>query len=168
VSAREGTRKPQRSSTGERPRRASRRSGASRRSKPASILFITLLALPAWACARLSDHVSWRLLLVYAAGISAITFYVYRRDKELAVSGGWRTPESTLHLLELLGGWPGAFLAQRLFHHKTAKRRFQVIFWIIVALHQWVSFDLTQDWRFGRRLLSVMQGSPARGWRGTR
>ena len=46
---------------------------------------------------------------------------------------GWRTQEQTLHLLEILGGWPGAWIAQKLFHHKSRKTSFQVEFWLCVV-----------------------------------
>ncbi|MFT3669240.1 MAG: DUF1294 domain-containing protein [Pseudoxanthomonas sp.] len=36
-------------------------------------------------------------------GLSAITFVAYALDKHAAQTGRWRTPESTLHLLELAG-----------------------------------------------------------------
>jgi uncharacterized membrane protein YsdA (DUF1294 family) len=45
--------------------------------------------------------------------MSLITFVVYYLDKRAARLGRPRTPEATLHVLELLGGWPGALLAQR-------------------------------------------------------
>ncbi len=48
----------------------------------------------------------------------------------------WRIPEKQLHAVALLGGWPGALLAQQLLRHKTQKASFQGIFWLIVALHQ--------------------------------
>ena len=50
--------------------------------------------------------------------------------------GDWRTPEVRLHLFELLGGWPGALVAQQVFRHKTRKLSFQLVFWGIVLLHQ--------------------------------
>ncbi len=59
----------------------------------------------------------------------------YGLDKRKAKLAHRRIKENTLHLLELLGGWPGAFAAQRYFHHKTQKTSFQVVFWMIVALH---------------------------------
>jgi hypothetical protein len=41
--------------------------------------------------------------------VSLITFVAYALDKRAARLGRPRTPESTLHVPELLGGWPGAF-----------------------------------------------------------
>jgi uncharacterized membrane protein YsdA (DUF1294 family)/cold shock CspA family protein len=67
--------------------------------------------------------------------MSAATMAVYRMDKSAAQAARRRTPESTLHALELLGGWPGALIAQRLFRHKCTKVEYQVTFWIIVAAH---------------------------------
>ncbi len=74
------------------------------------------------------------ILLAYVV-TSVITFLVYGLDKRAAVRGRGRTPEATLHLLELLGGFAGALLAQRVFLHKRAKRGYQVVFWLIVLLH---------------------------------
>lgn len=87
-------------------------------------------------------------LLLYPA-FSALAFLAYWRDKRSAERNDWRTPEQSLHLLELLGGWPGAFLAQQVFRHKTRKLSFQLVFWAIVLLHQlfWI------DWLSGGRLL---------------
>jgi uncharacterized membrane protein YsdA (DUF1294 family) len=42
-------------------------------------------------------------------------------------------PEVVLWLLAALGGSPGAFIAMRVFHHKTSKTSFQIVFWVIVA-----------------------------------
>jgi uncharacterized membrane protein YsdA (DUF1294 family) len=64
--------------------------------------------------------------------LSAITLAVYGKDKWAAKHQRWRTPERTLHLLALLGGWPGAFLGQKLFTHKTSKRSFQRLFLLSV------------------------------------
>jgi uncharacterized membrane protein YsdA (DUF1294 family) len=71
----------------------------------------------------------WYILL------SAITFTVYGIDKRKATRGTWRIKEQTLHLLDLFGGWPGGFAAQRYFHHKSKKTKFQIVFWMIVAVH---------------------------------
>lgn len=69
------------------------------------------------------------------AALSLITFALYYFDKRAAIRGGRRTPENTLHILSALGGWPGAFLAQRIFRHKSSKTGFQVMFWITVAVN---------------------------------
>lgn len=65
--------------------------------------------------------------------LSALTFFAYALDKSAARTGAWRTKESTLHLLSLAGGWPGALLAQRRLRHKTRKGSFQVVFWATVV-----------------------------------
>src|SRR3546814_20396935 len=54
---------------------------------------------------------------------------MYWLDKEAAQGGARRIPESTLHLVDLLGGWPGALIAQQQFRHKTVKASFQFAFW---------------------------------------
>jgi uncharacterized membrane protein YsdA (DUF1294 family) len=67
--------------------------------------------------------------------VSTVTFVTYWIDKRAAVQGRRRISERTLHSMELLGGWPGAFLAQRAFRHKTRKISYQMVFWGIVLLH---------------------------------
>jgi uncharacterized membrane protein YsdA (DUF1294 family) len=68
-------------------------------------------------------------------GLSIVTFHIYAVDKTAAKNKRWRTPENTLHLLSLAGGWPGALLAQQLMRHKSAKSSFVEIFWITVAVN---------------------------------
>ncbi|WP_287814805.1 DUF1294 domain-containing protein [Pseudomonas sp.] len=75
------------------------------------------------------------VLLVYVL-LSLIAAGLYWRDKHQARIEGRRTPEKVLHLVELLGGWPGALVAQQLFRHKTRKVSYQVVFWLIVLVHQ--------------------------------
>lgn len=74
------------------------------------------------------------VLLVYL-GLGLTTFVAYGLDKSAARTGAWRTAESTLHLLSLAGGWPGALLAQQLLRHKTSKQSFVVVFWFTVAIN---------------------------------
>jgi uncharacterized membrane protein YsdA (DUF1294 family) len=69
------------------------------------------------------------------AVLSCVCFAAYGLDKRRAVNGGRRVRERTLHLLALLGGWPGALLGQRLFRHKTKKVSFRIAFWAVVLLH---------------------------------
>lgn len=59
----------------------------------------------------------------------------YAIDKSAARHGNWRTPEATLLLLGLAGGWPGALLAQQWLRHKTSKTSFQWKFHLTVVLN---------------------------------
>lgn len=70
------------------------------------------------------------IILVWYIGISIATIMAYALDKRAAGIGRRRTPERRLHQLELLGGWPGALVAQQLLRHKTQDRRFRKIFWL--------------------------------------
>jgi uncharacterized membrane protein YsdA (DUF1294 family) len=67
--------------------------------------------------------------------MSVSAFAVYSIDKRRAVRGQWRVSEATLHALEMLGGWPGAWAAQQTLRHKNQKRRYMMIFWTIVGIH---------------------------------
>jgi uncharacterized membrane protein YsdA (DUF1294 family)/cold shock CspA family protein len=72
-------------------------------------------------------------LVMWIAALSLVTFGIYGYDKAQAQNNGPRVPEVVLHLLGLLGGTPGAFIAMRTFHHKTSKQSFQTVFWLTVA-----------------------------------
>ncbi|MEA3586888.1 cold shock and DUF1294 domain-containing protein [Pseudidiomarina sp. 1APP75-27a] len=67
-----------------------------------------------------------------AAAMSVVTYMAYARDKYAAEASYRRTAESTLQLLALIGGWPGALIAQQQFRHKTRKLSFRVVFWLVV------------------------------------
>ena len=67
-------------------------------------------------------------------GVSIASFFTYGYDKSIAGRGVTRVPEIVLHLLTALGGTLGSFVAMRLFHHKTQKRSFQLVFWAIVVI----------------------------------
>lgn len=87
------------------------------------LIFASLLGkLPAW------------IPVVYLV-LSVITFFTYGLDKSASQSDSWRTSEKTLHILGVFGGWPGGLLAQQAFRHKTAKKRFQMVFWFIVIVN---------------------------------
>ena len=83
--------------------------------------------------AKVSAFFAIYLLLTVAC--SAIAFVLYGIDKRRAIRKQPRISERTLHLLSMLGGWPGAHLAQRLFHHKNLKVSFRLVFWFTVAVH---------------------------------
>ena len=81
-----------------------------------------------------TDIVPMPILIGYFS-VSAITLVFYAKDKASARVGCQRTPEITLHLLAVAGGWPGAMLAQQWLRHKTIKRPFRQIFRMSVFLN---------------------------------
>lgn len=83
------------------------------------------------------------LVLYVVASVAA--FVAYAVDKRAARNHQHRIPESCLHLCSLIGGWPGALVAQQLARHKTRKLPFQILFWITVALNAGVL-----GWLFSR------------------
>ena len=93
------------------------------------LAWIALLCWAVWA-RRLPF---WTLEVALA--LNLLTFWVYWRDKRAAQQGQWRTPEKTLHLLGLWGGWPGAAWAQALLRHKSRKAEFRLVYWLSVAIH---------------------------------
>jgi len=84
-----------------------------------------------------------QLVLVAYVAMSALAFVLYAVDKRRAARGQWRIPEATLHTVEVLGGWPGAVVAQHLLRHKRQKSAYVLVFWLIVMIHGiawwWVS-----------------------------
>jgi uncharacterized membrane protein YsdA (DUF1294 family)/cold shock CspA family protein len=105
---------------------------------PAEWTFWRTIATPLFAA--IYAFVVWRwgfipLVLLGYICLSVITFLFYAFDKSAAISRNWRTPENTLHLLSLAGGWPGALIAQQLLRHKTRKQSFVITFWLTVALN---------------------------------
>lgn len=104
------------------------------------LLLAVLLFLP-WVAGLFLPGPDWLLFGIMGL-MSLLTWFAYRSDKRRAGAGEWRIPEKELHLLELLGGWPGAFLAQRRLRHKTRKGSFQFVFIAIVLLHQLLAVDV--------------------------
>ncbi|OIN46494.1 hypothetical protein BLL37_16670 [Pseudomonas azotoformans] len=116
-------------------------------------IFIVLCAAPLIGAA-LAWYRGETLIPLAAYGVvSVIAFFLYWSDKRKAQTDRWRTPENILHAVELAGGWPGALIAQQVFRHKTRKVSYQVLFWVIVLLHE--VFWLDQLF-LGGTLLSVL------------
>ena len=82
----------------------------------------------------LAGYIPIHILFLYWVG-SFLTFIIYAKDKSAAQNGRWRTSENTLHLLALIGGWPGASIAQQKLRHKSKKQSFRVVFWCTVLLN---------------------------------
>jgi uncharacterized membrane protein YsdA (DUF1294 family) len=133
------------------------------RRKPGSIgmisivMLIALLLLPGYALFRSSLPFDWRFLSGVVLAVSVLTYALYGSDKRRAQASEWRIAESMLHFCELMGGWPGAFLAQRRFRHKISKASYQCMFWLIVLLHQLVALDSLRGWAISKELLRMAQ-----------
>ena len=108
----------------------------------AEIIF--LLLLPGFGTAHFILTTKNPLPLIIYIVMSLLTYALYADDKSRAKRKLWRTPEQTLHLFELAGGWIGGFLAQRILRHKNRKSTYQSVFWAIVFIHQiaWVYWFL--------------------------
>lgn len=122
--------------------------GGLRRSRRARGLFIAMVLVAVFFAGLLAAVQLGRLPLIVAAAYlaaSVFSFAVYAFDKSAAKKGSRRTPEKTLHLFDLVGGWPGGLLAQRALWHKTAKPSFQVIFWMFVVCNLGALFWLGTD-----------------------
>jgi uncharacterized membrane protein YsdA (DUF1294 family)/cold shock CspA family protein len=74
--------------------------------------------------------------LPIALGVLSLISYVqYARDKRLAKRHAFRIPEARLHFIDLLGGWPGGWIAQKRYRHKVSKAGFQAVFAITIVLN---------------------------------
>ncbi len=116
-------------------------------------LLAVLLVAPAAASWKLADGKRWWILVGWYAAVSAFTYFIYADDKQRAQKKEWRAPENALQFFAFAGGWPGAYLAQRRIRHKNAKLRFQLLFWLIVGVHQVVAIDYLLDWRMVRTVM---------------
>lgn len=119
-----------------------------------TILIFILIIAPPMLAIFLPPH---PIIASYGLTINIFTFMLYRHDKAQSRIAGWRVTERRLHLSELLGGWPAAFIAQRLFQHKTRKTSYQIEYWAIVFAHEalwidWMSHGALRRLVMGRGL----------------
>lgn len=114
-----------------RARASARRTPAARIPRLAIGLMFLLIA----TALMMMDVMPETLWLLYLL-LSIASYLAYALDKEVAGNARWRRmPEKVLHVLDLLGGWPGGLIAQQVTRHKTAKTSFQIGFWFTVALN---------------------------------
>lgn len=121
------------------------------------VVLAIILILPTAAIAKTTPP---RLALWFAGWIiatSSICYGFYSWDKRRAREGAWRLPEKMLHFWELLGGWPGGFLAQRRLRHKSSKTHYLFVFWLIVVAHNYTALDWQLDWRLTKTAVSQIQ-----------
>ena len=126
------------------------------------LFLVLLLVIPLLAMLWLP--IPWLMSVGIMFAASMYSYKTYAYDKKQAINSGQRVPESFLHYTELLGGWPGAFLAQRKLRHKCSKSSYQFCFWFIVLLFQYLSVDLMMDHEISQIIYHYVQewtvGSP--------
>lgn len=114
----------------------SRRNTRARNDNPAQWGTASFFAIPAFAVVFVVVAFVWKVPGWVAGlylGASLVCFIVYAVDKSAAVAERWRVPEDTLLTLGLMGGWPGAIVAQQVLRHKSNKASFRAKFWVTVA-----------------------------------
>jgi uncharacterized membrane protein YsdA (DUF1294 family) len=75
-------------------------------------------------------------LLAWLMAVNLVAFVTYWYDKKIAGKGKTRVPELVLVSLAFAGGWMLAYIAMRIFHHKTGpnSQDFRNKFWGAVFL----------------------------------
>ncbi|HRH76099.1 MAG TPA: DUF1294 domain-containing protein [Cellvibrionaceae bacterium] len=117
-------------------------------------LFLTLLAVLV-----AGGFLSVWVLLVYGV-LSTMTYGLYAWDKNAAVQGNWRIAENNMQLIALLGGWPGALIAQQQLRHKSKKFSFKCVLWasIVINLALFAAFSGRLFVAFSGWLLDAFSG----------
>jgi uncharacterized membrane protein YsdA (DUF1294 family) len=119
-------------------------------------LAIVLAAFIWWYDSPLNVVQSWLV------AINLVTFLAYGYDKVIAGSERTRVPENVLLLLTFAGGTGGALVGMPLFHHKTAKGRFRLKFWLIVAAQ--IVLLVIYYALIKQKLFAVCCGGLVHGW----
>ena len=94
----------------------------------------------AWSWPELNQQ-GRMIYVLWLAGLSLLTFMVYGFDKTQAKTSGLRVPESTLHILALLGGVAGGWAGRRVFRHKSRKVSFGIVLTLASLLHAFLIYQ---------------------------
>lgn len=123
------------------PLRGHKDNGYEVRQKLMSLLIFGLFSTALYFLYSLK-RIPLEIVCVYGV-TSFLTFVMYAKDKKAAEWGKWRISESTLHLLGIIGGWPGAKIAQSFLRHKSKKISFRVTYWVTVCINCGALYWLT-------------------------
>jgi uncharacterized membrane protein YsdA (DUF1294 family)/cold shock CspA family protein len=119
--------------------------------------WLLLAALLIWPVAGMAHlPVAIWLPLLQMIALSVVVYKLYAYDKRQAIHYAWRVPQTIMHLGEIAGGWPGAFIAQRRLRHKSTKKAYQSIFWGIILIYQVAGFDMVFENKFSKDLWNAM------------
>jgi uncharacterized membrane protein YsdA (DUF1294 family) len=106
---------------------------AKHRFDPASVVVLAAFSMLVTFVALTRGVPTWATCLY--VGASLLCLVMYGVDKAAARAGRGRISESMLLSLGVVGGWPGAIVAQQVFRHKTSKRSFRLRFWASVVVN---------------------------------
>ena len=117
-------------------------------------LFFRLAFFLAVILALLFGKLLYVLPLLYIEA-SLMTYWLYKIDKEAAIARhGNRLAEESLQLFALIGGWPGAYLAQQQLAHKRSKLSFRREFGFVILGNTLLVTWLLSPW--GQAFLARM------------
>ena len=112
------------------------------------IIFSIVAIFLLWGFSKIGlhfDDLKIYSLVLYSLAINSTVGFLYLYDKIIAGTKITRVPEIILQTLSLLGGSPTALLSQKLFHHKTSKKSFQVVYWLIVLIQVGIILVITYN-----------------------
>lgn len=106
--------------------------GRHRNASPPDWGTASYLSIPAFLVIYVVVALVWRVptwipALYFLASVAC--YIAYATDKSAAKAGSWRISENNLLLLGMIGGWPGAIVAQQVLRHKSSKTTFREAFW---------------------------------------
>ncbi|HMV59521.1 MAG TPA: cold shock and DUF1294 domain-containing protein [Anaerolineales bacterium] len=131
--------------------RSTRLATRQRNENPARWGTASYFAIPAFLIVFAVTALVWRVP-GWVAGVyfvaSMVCFVVYAIDKSAAAAERRRVSEATLLALGLVGGWPGAIVAQQVLRHKSNKASFRASFWLTVIINVFAFIALSSPLRF--------------------
>ena len=65
------------------------------------------------------------IVIIYLSLVNLSGFIMMGVDKRKAIKQVWRTPESSLFLIAIIGGSLGSIIGMYTFRHKTRKKKFK-------------------------------------------
>ncbi|MEO3877176.1 cold shock and DUF1294 domain-containing protein [Rheinheimera fenheensis] len=117
-------------------------------------LFFRLAFFLAVILSLLFGKLLYVLPLLYVEA-SLMTYWLYKIDKDAAIARhGNRLAEESLQLFALIGGWPGAYIAQQQLAHKRSKLSFRREFGFVIIGNTLLVGWLVSPW--GQAFLARM------------
>jgi len=72
------------------------------------------------------------IFIIYMIIINILSGILFSYDKRAAIKNNRRIPESTLHMLEIVGGVFANMVLMYSIHHKNRKFRYYGVTWVVM------------------------------------